>query len=96
VGLIVLLHKQHAAEKIGPHVEPIKAAHVARRIDAAKMHGVHGVSLEAFLSRSSVAMNLSAGALISHETSSVLYSTRRCWLTRGILPTIRASIVEAR
>jgi hypothetical protein len=24
------------------------------------------------------------------------YSTRRCWLTRGILPTIRTSIVEAR
>jgi hypothetical protein len=42
----------------------------------------------------SVAMNLSAGASISRETSSV--STRRCWLTRGLLPTIRANIVEAR
>ena len=57
---------------------------------------IWGIPVIAFLSRSSVAMNLSAGALISRETSSVHYSMRRCWLTRGILPTIRASIVEAR
>jgi len=36
----------YAAEKIGLHVEPIEAVHVARRIDAAKMHGGHGASLE--------------------------------------------------
>jgi len=33
-------------KKSGLHVEPIEAVHVARRIDAAKMHGVHGASLE--------------------------------------------------
>jgi hypothetical protein len=36
------LDEQNAAEKIGLYVEPIKAAHVARRINAAKMHGGHG------------------------------------------------------
>src|ERR1019366_10535062 len=39
------LDKQDASEKIGLHVKPIEAAHVARWIDAAKMHGVHGASL---------------------------------------------------
>jgi hypothetical protein len=40
-----LLDKQHAAEQIRLHVEPIEAVHVAGRVDAAKMHGVHGASL---------------------------------------------------
>ena len=40
------LDKQDAAEKIGLHVEPIEAVHVARRVDAAKMQGIHGGSLE--------------------------------------------------
>jgi hypothetical protein len=40
------LDKQDTAEQVRLHVEPVKAAHVARRIDAAKMHGGHGTSLE--------------------------------------------------
>ena len=36
------LHEQHAAKKIGLYVEPIEAAHVARRINAAKMQSGHG------------------------------------------------------
>ena len=43
------LHKQDAAEKIGLHVKPIKAVHVAGRIDAAKMQGGHDASLEIVL-----------------------------------------------
>ena len=40
-----LLHEQDAAEKVRLHAEPVEAVHIARRIDAAKMHGVHDVSL---------------------------------------------------
>jgi hypothetical protein len=40
------LDKQNTAEKIGLHVEPVEAAHVAGRIDAAKVQGVHGAILE--------------------------------------------------
>jgi hypothetical protein len=32
------LHNSEAAEQIGLHVEPIEAAHVARRIDAVEMY----------------------------------------------------------
>jgi hypothetical protein len=32
--------------KIGLHVEPIEAAHVAGRIDAGEMNGAHAESLE--------------------------------------------------
>jgi hypothetical protein len=42
-----LLDKQDAAKKIGLYVEPIKAAHIPRRIDAAKMYGGHGQILPA-------------------------------------------------
>jgi hypothetical protein len=30
----------------GLQIEPVKAPHVARRVDAVKLHGVHGVNLE--------------------------------------------------
>jgi hypothetical protein len=40
------LDEQDAAEKIGLHVEPLETVHVARRIDAAKMHCVHDASLD--------------------------------------------------
>jgi hypothetical protein len=33
--------EQNAAEKIASHIEEIEASQVARRINAAKMHGVH-------------------------------------------------------
>jgi hypothetical protein len=39
------LNDGETAEQVGLHVEPIEAAHVARRIDAVKMHGVHSASL---------------------------------------------------
>jgi hypothetical protein len=39
------LDKQDAAEQVRLHVEPVKAAHISRRIDAAKIHGGHGSSL---------------------------------------------------
>jgi hypothetical protein len=34
------------AERVGLHVEPMEVAHVARWIDAVKMHGVHAASLD--------------------------------------------------
>jgi len=33
--------EQNAAEKIALHIEEIEASQVARRINAAKMHGIH-------------------------------------------------------
>jgi hypothetical protein len=39
------LDKQDAAEKIGLHVEPVEAVHVAGRIDAAKVRGRSCVTL---------------------------------------------------
>ena len=40
------LDKQDAAEKIGLHVEAIEAAHVARRINAAKMRAGQGRAID--------------------------------------------------
>jgi hypothetical protein len=34
-----LAQKQNPTEKIGRHIEPVKAAHVARRVDAVKFNG---------------------------------------------------------
>jgi len=39
------LGKQDSAEQVRLHDEPVKAAHVGRRIDAAKIDGGHGASL---------------------------------------------------
>jgi hypothetical protein len=36
---------QDSAEQVRLHDEPVKAAHVGRRIDAAKIDGGHGASL---------------------------------------------------
>jgi hypothetical protein len=39
------LRDGETAEQVGLHVECIESAHVARRIDAVKIHGVHAASL---------------------------------------------------
>jgi hypothetical protein len=39
------LDQQHAAEQVRLHIEPVEAAHIARRIDPTKIHGGHGASL---------------------------------------------------
>jgi hypothetical protein len=44
--------EQNAAEKIMPNIEEVEAPQVARRIDAAKMHGVHLNTAFEFLSAS--------------------------------------------